>query len=161
MAYAAHVTPLFGYLYMSLRTIYHFLQSHIALDCDHTKYLFVNHPPHSQVAHMLSRFSLRGVFPSLVARSVSTVRPPRAGAKSQNRYWQSLGAGALAVGAASLCVPSVVFAEKPRRLEEDPLIRSVKGEKVYKEKRVLDRETRKEEILVLSGNCKYSEFDHS
>ncbi len=37
-------------------------------------------------------------------------------------------------------------------IDEHPLIRSVKGEKVQKEKKAIDRETRKEDILVLSGN---------
>lgn len=60
--------------------------------------------------------------------------------------------GSLALGSALFLSsrPLVVSAETT--VDDDPLIRSVKGEKVHKERKAIDRETRKEDILVLSGN---------
>lgn len=100
----------------------------------------------------------RNLLPTVFARPIASgsqkTSRGQAGNSGEWNFRYSAGAGALALGVASLCTPSMVFADAraPANIEDDPLIRSVKGEKVYKEKRVLDRETRKEEILVLSGN---------
>jgi ribose-phosphate pyrophosphokinase len=61
-------------------------------------------------------------------------------------------AGSLAVGSTILYAQNTGVVSAETTVEDDPLIRSVKGEKVHKDRKAIDRETRKEDILVLSGN---------
>ena len=70
-----------------------------------------------------------------------------------NDSWTGRSVFAASVAAAAMFVAgtgSLVAAETSPA--DDPLIRSLKGERVQKMSKQIDRETRKEEILVLSGN---------
>jgi ribose-phosphate pyrophosphokinase len=61
-------------------------------------------------------------------------------------------AGSLALGSGVLFTQRKDVVSAETTVDDDPLIRSVKGEKVHKERKAIDRETRREDILVLSGN---------
>lgn len=69
---------------------------------------------------------------------------------SSARKGMTLGGFAASAGLFLLGSSTILAETSPK--EDDPLIRSVKGEKVHKERKHVDRETRKEDILVISGN---------
>ena len=76
----------------------------------------------------------------------------RNGTQSRFHYGKYAGGTALAAAAGALMFNPATLVVAETKKEDDPLIRSVKGEKVHKERKQIDRETRKEEILVISGN---------
>lgn len=82
--------------------------------------------------------------------SCASANQGRSKFRSSHYYGRFVGGVAAATTAGALLFTPIVAAEAP--VEDDPLIRSVKGEKVKKERKQIDRETRKEDILVLSGN---------
>ena len=95
-----------------------------------------------------SSFGPNGASRSLL--TCMTVNEGRSKFRSTHYYGRFVASLAAAASASALFLNPVVAAESAS--DEDPLIRSVKGEKVQKERKQIDRETRKEDILVLSGN---------
>ena len=109
----------------------------------------------SSIRSSIPRFR-SNIYRTVISGTLRPLSSVNAHCHSKNRdgKWNAFdyaGAGA-AVGAGALLFgsTSVVFAETSPG--DDPLIRSLKGEKVQKDKKQIDRESRKEEILVLSGN---------
>ena len=73
------------------------------------------------------------------------------GSSLYSNLGRAIAIGGMIVSAGVLMASSPILSAESSS-QDDPLIRSVNGEKVKKDRKQIDRESRKEDILVISGN---------